>query len=162
MRKLSDGDGRLDHQRFRMHDPDLVVAFIANVELARDRMDDDACQKDVRAFRVRLDGPLGRGFAFCVFENVHEPGSAARNKEPTAVLAEGQSIPGLRQSQELSHLPIRHVQQCHAMIAESAADGDEAAFVGRDHHFEGHVGDGHVRACGRDAPAIEQQILTRL
>ncbi len=47
------------------------------------------------------------------------------------------------------------------MIAEPATDGDQAAFVRRDYQFEGHVADGHLIACGRDAPAVEQQVLVR-
>ena len=162
MGKLADSDGRFERERFRIQGPDFVIGFVADVELARDRMNGDACQKNVGALPVRLDGPFGRRFAIGVFVNVHKPGSAARNKEPTAFLAEGQTIPGLGQRQELSHLPIRHIEQCHPMIAEPAADCNQAALVRRDDQLERHVTDGHLIACGRDAPAIEQQVFIRL
>ena len=48
------------------------------------------------------------------------------------------------------------------MIAEPAADCDQAALVRRDDQLERHVTDGHLIACGRDAPAIEQQVFIRL
>src|SRR5438552_1023268 len=36
------------------------------------------------------------------------------------------------------------------------------ALVRRDHQLERHVTDGHLIACGRDAPAVKQQVLIRL
>ncbi len=73
MRKLADGDGGFEGERCGVQDPDFVIAFIANVELARDRMNGDARQESVGAVRIRLEGPFESSFAICVFENVHKP-----------------------------------------------------------------------------------------
>ena len=170
VRVLAGRDRGLARERIGVEHPDLVIGFVADVDLPRGRMHRETGEKHRGGLRTvsggdrrqlrRIHGVRQRGFAVSVIEHVHESAVAARDENPAAVAAEDDAVPTFLQREELGDLLRFEVEQREPRIAEAPAHGDEHLLVGRHDHLERHVAHAHVAAGRRDTPPVEQQRRT--
>ena len=82
VRVLANGNHRFEGERLGVQLPDLVVALVADVELAGRRMDSDAGEKHGAAdLPPSVSLRCGRGFAVGVVEHMHRGPNRRRRRK---------------------------------------------------------------------------------
>ena len=162
MRVLADRDAFFKGQSGPIEDPDLMVCFVAHAKFPGAWQNGQAGQKDIGFVSGGVDRALEGGLATGVSKLMNSAGIAARNEKPFAIGGEGEAVPGFGERQELTFFLRCDIHEGDTVTVESAMNYHQRSFVRSDQHFERQVADRDVAARRRQAPAIKQQIFSRM
>ena len=162
VRMLSHGDHVLAGERLGVEHEDLVIALVADVDLAVLRMHGDPGEEDRAAvWRGDRDGGCRRGLAVGIVEHVKLGGVASRDEDPAVVAIERDAVPAFLQREKLRDCVGLEADEGQAGVAVTGAHGDERLLVGGDDHLERHVAHMDMLSRRRDTPSRMKQGIAR-
>ena len=150
----------LQRQRRSIQYPHLLVGLVAHIQPARFRMHRDACHEAWVTLLAHLHRRGGGELAVRVIKHVDLPRSSAAHKQPLPLGIKSQTVPGVRQFDELPGRLCRHIHDSQSWIVKARTHRQRHLAIRCHNHFQRHIPfQRRMLARRRDAPAVEHQAL---